>query len=134
MHNPSSLDNIDLTNLDNSSLDCEINTAIFSFKPFKSPGPDGLHPFFYQKYWNILGNFVRGFCHKVFKENAIPPKINSTYLCLIPKFHNASNLNNFRPISLCSTIYKLIKKIIANRLKPFLDILISPTQSSFFKK
>ncbi|OIS99925.1 hypothetical protein A4A49_60007, partial [Nicotiana attenuata] len=40
----------------------EIKKAVFSNKPFKSPGPDGLHPFFYQKYWDIVGESVSQFC------------------------------------------------------------------------
>lgn len=45
-----SFDNINLLDLDKQLLDSEINSVVQSFKPFKSPRPDGLHPFFYQKY------------------------------------------------------------------------------------
>lgn len=96
-------------------------------------GPDGLHPFFFQKYCHIVGKSVRTLCHSVFKNHYIPPDINVTYLCLIPKNPNANFLRNFRPIGLCNTIYKIITKIIANRIKPFLDKLIIPYQSSFMK-
>lgn len=58
---------------------------------------------------------------------------NNTYIGLIPKSDNANNLKNFRLIGLCNTIYKIVTKIIANRLKPFLKDLISPFQSSFIK-
>lgn len=59
--------------------------------------------------------------------------LNKTYVCLIPKFNNSNKIQNFRSISLCNTLYKIITKIIANRIKPFLKILISEHQSSFVK-
>lgn len=59
--------------------------------------------------------------------------MNNIYICLIPKIHNANNLKNFCPISLYNTVYKVITKIIANRLEPFLNDLISPHQASFIK-
>lgn len=50
------------------------------------------------------------------------------------KFANANNLKNFRPVDLCKTSYKIVTKIIANRLKSHLPNLISPLQSNFIKK
>lgn len=124
---------INLDHLDTPLLDNEIKSAVFSFIPFKSSGPDGLHPFFFQKYWFHIGDSVKKLYHNIFKNQKIPPEINKTFLCLIPKFHDANNIKNFRPIGLCNTIYKIITKILANRIKPFLDQLISPYQASFMK-
>lgn len=107
---------------------------VFSFISYKALGPDGLYPFFFQKYWHIVGSKVINLCRNVFKTQKIPPNINDTYLCLFSKINNAINLKkNFRPISLCNTIYKIITKIIANRIKSFLNFLISQEQASFFK-
>lgn len=89
--------------------------------------------FFYHKYWNIIGQSVTSLCHDIFRRQEIPKEINKTYLCLIPKMPNANNIKNFRPIGLCNTIYKIITKILANRLKPFLDKIITPFQASFMK-
>lgn len=58
-------------------------------------------------------------------------KANSTYICLIPKFKNAFSLKNFIPIGLCNSQYKIVTKIIANRIKPFLQNIIGLTQVSF---
>lgn len=109
----------------------EITTAINSFKPHKSPGLDGLHPFFCQKYWNIIDNSVEDFCFAVFTHWEIPHCINNTYICLVPKSSNAATIGQCRPISLFNTIYKIITKILVNRVKPFLQDLIGPTQASF---
>ena len=61
----------------------------------------------------------------------IDPKIAATLFVLIPKIDNPVHLRNFRPISLCNVIYKIITKVMVNRLRPFLDEIISPLQGSF---
>lgn len=84
----------------------EITQALYSFKPLKALGHDGLHPYFYQKYWGQIDTPVNTFCHQVFSNNIISPKINRTYLCLIPKVKNAKTIQQYLPISLCTTIYQ----------------------------
>ena len=56
---------------------------------------------------------------------------NATFLSLIPKGEEADTPGKFRPISLCNAIYKIISKVIANRLKPLLPNMIIPEQSGF---
>lgn len=59
------------------------------------------------------------------------PSLNSTFIALIPKEENTSSLDKFCPIALCNVIYKVISKVIANRLKPLLPLLISLEQSGY---
>lgn len=61
----------------------------------------------------------------------MPPNINNTYLCLIPKIKSLEKAKDFHPISLCNVIYKLISKTIANRLKKCLPKLVTESQSAF---
>ena len=57
--------------------------------------------------------------------------INHTFITLIPKVSNPENVSNFRPINLCNVLYKIISKVIANRLKPLLNSIILEAQSAF---
>lgn len=60
--------------------------------------------------------------------------INNTCIMLIPKCTDPKCMSEFRPISLCNVLYKIISKILANKLKPFLDSVISQQQSAFVPK
>ncbi|KAL0312769.1 UNVERIFIED_CONTAM: hypothetical protein Sradi_5676200 [Sesamum radiatum] len=109
----------------------EIKGVVFNMASFKSPGPDGFPPCFFKKYWHIVGKHLNEAVRHFFLSGQLPPAINHTYITLIPKSLKADTVENFRPISLCNTTYKVISKILANRLKPLLDKFISPLQMAF---
>ena len=109
----------------------EVATALKQIHPTKAPGPDGMSAIFYQKYWDIVGNSVSNMVLNVLNNNLPILEINKTNISLIPKKNNPSRMSEFPPISLCNVIYKLISKILANRLKPFLPSIISENQSAF---
>lgn len=77
--------NQDLIHLGDIPTELEIRGAVDSFKPYKAPGPDGIHPFFYQNYWDLVGESIISLCVNAFKNDHIPSEINKTHLCLIPK-------------------------------------------------
>lgn len=58
--------------------------------------------------------------------------LNATFITLIPKKDNPESFSNFRPVALCNLVYKLVTKIIADRLKPLLSKFISKEQFGFF--
>ena len=111
--------------------DEEIKHAVWFLKAFKSPGPDGLHAGFYQRFWLIVGRSVTEEIKNIFRERTIPLTLNQTHIALIPKIKGPESIGSFRPISLCNTIYKVITKIIVARIRPLLDKLVSPFQSAF---
>lgn len=100
-------------------------------KPHKAPGADGFQSFFFQKYWHVVGNTVHKFVLKAFETGVFDPKVNKAFLVLIPKNDNMESLKQFRPISLCNVLYKILTKVSVNRLKNVMDKLSNPLQASF---
>ncbi|KAM1484563.1 hypothetical protein TB2_035686 [Malus domestica] len=97
----------------------------------KAPSPDGFQGIFFHSFWNIIMDEVNGLVCDLVNGRASPKSINSTFIVLIPKVPNPENVSQFRPISLCNYSYKIVSKVLANRLKPLLPIIISPSQSAF---
>ena len=67
----------------------------------------------------------------IFAAMEMPEELNRTYITLIPKIPGPEAFNNYRPINLCNTVYKIVSKILVARLRPFLGKLISPLQFAF---
>lgn len=109
----------------------EVKDGLWSLKPFKAPGPDGLHIGFFQAYWNIVGSSVFEEVKEIFRSGTMPNHLNETLITLIPKFPGVDNLGSFRPISSCNTIYKVVTKMIVKRLRPYLLNLTFPLQTAF---
>jgi hypothetical protein len=61
----------------------------------------------------------------------MPPRVNGISIVLIPKIKIPMSLRDYIPISLCNVIYKVVSKCLVNRLRPLLQDIISPTQSTF---
>jgi hypothetical protein len=86
---------------------------------------------FFQKNWEIVGPDVCQTILSILNSGEISGELNSTYIALIPKTKNPLNVTEFRPISLCNVLYKIVSKFLANRLKLVLPHIISSTQSAF---
>ncbi|GKU90595.1 hypothetical protein SLEP1_g4575 [Rubroshorea leprosula] len=112
----------------------EIFTALNSFHPLKAPGRDGLHAIFFQKFWPSTKNIICATVSSFFTTGNLPADLNQTIITLVPKILNPTLISHFRPISLCNTIYKICSKLLVIRLRPFLNDLISPFQSSFIPR
>ena len=109
----------------------EIKSAVFKMNPEKSLGPDGMTPSFYMQHLEIIKPGVISFVKLFFKQNQLDSKINQTHICLIPKIENPASIRDYRPISLANVAYKIISKVLAERLKPWLDNIITENQPSF---
>lgn len=98
----------------------EIKEALWSMKPYKALGLDELHASFFQRLWLIVGNLVKEEVMKAFVERKVLEYLNKTHIILIPKIQGPKSFGNYRPISLCNSIYKIITKVIVARIKPHL--------------
>ncbi|KAH0981517.1 hypothetical protein GBA52_008694 [Prunus armeniaca] len=108
----------------------EVDT-VKSLSPSASPGPDGFTRAFFQHHWAVVGTDVFLVVQSFFHSGKLPRQLNHTLITLIPKIPNPQNMKQWRPISLCNVIYKIISKILTNRLKTVLPQIISPHQSAF---
>lgn len=109
----------------------EIKAAAFSPKPFKSPGPDGFPPIFFQENWDSVGDNIYEIMQSFTSTNHLLKESNKTYICLIPKTKNPTSPSQFRPISLCNSSYKIISKTLVNRLKRIIGDLVGNFQNAF---
>eukprot|EP00253_Pinus_taeda_P011292 PITA_11292 len=109
----------------------EIEEIVKSMKKGTAPGPDGFTIEFFQAGWHFLGREILELIEESRMNQKVWPAINSTFYALIPKNDNLEDANGFRPIALCNVIYKIITTLIAKRLKPLLDKLISTEQMGF---
>lgn len=109
----------------------EIKDVVWNMHPLKALGPDGFSGVFFKKYWSIVGDQVVATVQSFFRDGWLLRNVNHTYIMLIPKKQGACNFNHFRPISLCNFYYKIISKIIVNRMRPLLSKIIDPSQAAF---
>ncbi|CAN1729936.1 LINE-1 reverse transcriptase homolog [Linum perenne] len=111
--------------------DEEFRLACFSMHPDKAPGPDGLNPAFYQKFWDVVGQDVILDCRRWLSSNHIPEEVRSTDIILLPKKDDATLMRDFRPISLCNVRYRILAKVLANRMRLIMADIIPEEQSAF---
>ncbi|XP_019185254.1 PREDICTED: uncharacterized protein LOC109180221 [Ipomoea nil] len=109
----------------------EVKEALFSMYPDKAPGPDGLNPGFYQQFWEIVGGHVSGFIMNALNSCVFPEGLNDTNIVLVPKKEMHEIVADLRPIALSNVVYRIMAKMIANRMKTLMGGLISESQSAF---
>ncbi|XP_074306059.1 uncharacterized protein LOC141641287 [Silene latifolia] len=111
--------------------EAEIVDALNQMHPLKAPGPDGMNALFFQTYWHIVGPSIIRACLSILNGHGIPEDTNMTHIILIPKRKEASKMSEFRPISLCNVLYKIVSKVLANRLNKFPGEIVTENQSAF---
>ncbi|KAL2240746.1 UNVERIFIED_CONTAM: hypothetical protein Sindi_0715800 [Sesamum indicum] len=109
----------------------DVKIAVFDIAEDKAPGPDGYSSGFYKAAWPVVGNEVMKAVLDFFSTGRLLKQVNSTLLALIPKVHSPKSIGDFRSISCCNVLYKIIAKLIVQRLSMVLDKIVSPCQGAF---
>jgi hypothetical protein len=120
--------------LDRPFSEEEIGAAIAELPVEKTPGPDCFTGVFYKSCWDIINLEVVAAFQCIYNQTIDPlPKLNGALITLLPKKEVSHGPSDFRPISLVHSFTKLITKVLALRLAPHMNDLISNAQSAFVK-
>nr|GFB08722.1 hypothetical protein [Tanacetum cinerariifolium] len=111
----------------------EIKLAVWDCGGDKAPGPDGFSFKFFTFFWDLVENDVVNFVHEFFHTSLFPQGCNLSFIALIPKVPNAKTVFEFHPISLIRCQYKIIGKLLANRIRIVIGDCVNPVQSAFIK-
>jgi hypothetical protein len=111
----------------------EIIDVVKGFNGDKAPGPDGFSLAFFQQCWSVVRSEVVAVCQDFHEHCQFERSLNTTFVSLIPKKHGADEIKDFRPISLVGGMFKIIAKMLVNRLSGVLGKIISPSQNAFVK-
>lgn len=102
----------------------EVSQALNQMAPNKASGPDGFSADFFQQNWETVQLEVCNAALHFFNTGQLDAAINTTNIALM--IQNPVSVSDFRPISLCNVLYKMISKVLANRLKGMLPSIIAP--------
>ncbi|XP_027120639.2 uncharacterized protein [Coffea arabica] len=111
----------------------EIRSAVFAMDGESAPGPDGYTGKFFMVAWSVVGADVVSAVRSFFCGAELPRAVTATSIALIPKVGHPQDFSQFRPISLCNFVNKLISRVLADRLAQVLPKIISPQQSGFVR-
>ena len=112
----------------------EVDEAIKRMQPMKSPGPDGFSAGFFQSSWTTIRHEVCKTVLNFLNHGIFDTSLNETDIVLIPKKNSPVSVIDFRPISLCNVLYKIIAKVLANKMKTVLLYIVSYNQSAFIPR
>jgi len=111
----------------------EVKEVVWDCDSFKSTGPYGDNFGFIKDFWLDMKDDIMRFVSDFHRNRKLVKGINTTFIVLIPKVDNPQRLNDFRPISLVGSMYKIITKLLANRLRLVISSVVSKIQSAFIK-
>ena len=109
----------------------DIKEALFSIPNHKSPGPDGYSSGFFKHTWQHTGALLCDLVDGFFRTGSLPHQVSATKLVLLPKKDYPQTATDFRPISCCNVLYKIIAKLLSWRMKEVLPSIIDPCQGAF---
>ena len=105
------------------SLD-ELTTAVQQLAKGRAPGIDGLSIDFYQHFWSTLGPDLHQVLMDCFKRGELPASCRGAVVSLLPKKGDLAFLKNWRPVALLCTDYKILSRVLSNRLRQYIGLLV----------
>ena len=128
--NFSRLNDMEVLSLEVPFTEDEVHVALVDLNGDKAPRLDGFTTAFWQFGWDVVKSNIMGMFRDFHEHGSFVRSLNSTFMVLIPK-RGVEDLKDFRPISLTGSIYKLIAKVLANRLKKVMNKLVNSAQNAF---
>ena len=117
--------------LEVSFIEKEVFSALLDLNGDKALGPDGFTVALWQFNWNIVKKDVMDFFKDFHQQGRFVKSLNSTFLVLIQKKEKAEDIKDFKPISLVGSLYKLLAKVLSNKLKKVMSSLVNLAQNAF---
>ena len=105
--------------------------VVKDFEGGKAPSPYDFPMAFFQACWDVIKLDLMEIFQVFFERGQFEKSLNATFISLIPKKSDAVEVKYFRPISLIGGVYKIIAKVLANRLKEVIGDVISESQNAF---
>ena len=112
----------------------EIHVALMEMNGDKALGSNGFTMAFWQSCWEFIKEEILEMFKDFYEHSSFLKSLNNTFLVLIPKKSGAEDLGDFRPISLLGGLYKLLAKVLANRLKKVVGKVVSTSQNAFVRR
>jgi len=111
----------------------EVKEAVWMCVGSKSPGPYGFNFNFIKSNWETLKEDIMEVVYSFQESGIFPMGCNESFIALVPKVKDPVMIDQFRPISLVGTMYKIITKAMSHHIKNFLPLVIDENQSVFLK-
>ena len=111
----------------------EIERVVKNLAKGKSPGIDGVPNEFYQRCWDCIKEDLGELVRAILNRGGLSSELNQSLIVLVPKVQNSRTVKDFRPISLLGGVYKIVAKILANRIRLLVPKLVHPSQAGFVK-
>ncbi|KAK2638160.1 hypothetical protein Ddye_025955 [Dipteronia dyeriana] len=96
-----------------------------------SPGPDGFNLNFIKAHWGGIQDDIMNFIHEFHNGGSTVRELNRAFIVVIPKVVKPETLKDYRPICLVGALYKVLAKVLANKLRKIMDVVIGETQMAF---
>eukprot|EP00253_Pinus_taeda_P032535 PITA_32535 len=130
-HIPRLVTREDNFNLNRPVTEEEVSEVIKEMQYGKAPGPDGFNVDFFKAFLNIVKHDILNVVEDSRMNRTILKELNTSFISLISKHDNTQNPDRFRPIAFCNVVYRIVSKVVANRIKPLLPTLVSMEQSGY---